>query len=76
MALKTAAIIAAGASGLVAAKVLLENGFDVTLFERHKTLGGVWSPDGAYVNLKTQIVAHFLEYSNLPDIEGDCFFFP
>ena len=73
MTLKTVAIIGAGASGLAVAKVLLEDGFDITLFERHQTLGGVWSPDVAYVNLKTQIVAHFMEYSNLPDTEGNFF---
>ncbi|CAF5136305.1 unnamed protein product, partial [Rotaria magnacalcarata] len=33
---KTVAIIGAGACGLVCAKVLLDDGFDVTLFERNE----------------------------------------
>jgi len=68
---KTVAIVGAGASGLAIAKVLLEDGFDITVFDRQKTIGGIWSPDWAYADLKTQITAHFLEYSNLSDTEGN-----
>ena len=67
---KTVAIIGAGVSGLAAGKVLLEDGFDVTIFDRQNTLGGIWSPDWAYTNLHTQTIAGLMELSNLPDTEG------
>jgi cation diffusion facilitator CzcD-associated flavoprotein CzcO len=68
---RTVAIIGAGASGLAAAKVLLEDGFDVTIFDRQKTIGGIWSPDWAYADLHTQLVSGFMEFSNLLDTEGN-----
>ncbi len=74
MSAKTVAVIGAGASGLVAAKVLMKDGFDVTILEREKHLGGIWSPDQGYVDLRTQIVSGFMEYSDLPDTEGIYFF--
>src|SRR5262249_9067872 len=37
-------VIGAGISGLVTAKVLLEDGFDPLVFEKDAALGGVWSP--------------------------------
>jgi NADPH-dependent 2,4-dienoyl-CoA reductase/sulfur reductase-like enzyme len=73
MTARKVAIIGAGASGLVAAKVLLEDGFDVTIFDRQKTLGGVWSVDWAYADLHTQAIAGFMEFSNLADA-GSKFF--
>ena len=72
---KTVAVVGAGPSGLVAAKVLMEDGFNVTLFDRHKELGGIWSADWAYASLRTQIVRGFMEFSDLPDTEGN-FFMP
>ena len=36
-------IIGAGLSGLVTAKTLLEEGFEVTLFETEDEVGGVWA---------------------------------
>jgi cation diffusion facilitator CzcD-associated flavoprotein CzcO len=41
---KRACVIGAGASGLVAAKELLEAGCDVVILERGGTTGGMWSP--------------------------------
>ena len=38
---KTVAIIGAGASGLVCAKVLMDDGFKVTIFERQREIGGI-----------------------------------
>ncbi|CAF0739385.1 unnamed protein product [Adineta steineri] len=73
MARKSVAIIGAGVSGLAAGKVLLEDGFDITIFDRHKTLGGIWSPDWAYVHQHTQTIANLMEFSNLHDTEAmDC----
>jgi cation diffusion facilitator CzcD-associated flavoprotein CzcO len=67
---KTVAVVGAGSSGIVAAKVLIEDGFDVTLFDREKQIGGIWSPDGAYIDLQAQLVAGFMEFSDLTDKEG------
>lgn len=36
-------VIGAGMIGLVAAKNLLEQGLDVTVFERHEYVGGTWA---------------------------------
>ncbi|CAF1358047.1 unnamed protein product [Adineta steineri] len=70
---KSVAIIGAGVSGLAAGKVLLEDRFDITIFDRHKTLGGIWSPDWAYVHLHTQTIANLMEFSSLHDTEAmDC----
>jgi cation diffusion facilitator CzcD-associated flavoprotein CzcO len=71
MTAKTVAVIGAGASGLIAARVLLKDGFNVAIFDREKHVGGIWSPDRAYVDLHTQTVAGFMEYSDLPDTEGN-----
>jgi dimethylaniline monooxygenase (N-oxide forming) len=72
---KTVAILGAGVSGLAAAKVLLEDGFDVTIFDRQKTVGGVWSPDWAYIDQSTQTMAGLMEFSNLHDTEGTFYFY-
>jgi dimethylaniline monooxygenase (N-oxide forming) len=66
---KTVAILGAGVSGLAAAKVLLEDGFDVTIFDRQKTVGGIWSPDWAYADLHTQTIGSLMEFSNLHNTE-------
>lgn len=39
---KSVCIIGAGALGLVATKNLLEEGFEVTTFERNDYIGGLW----------------------------------
>jgi len=44
-------VIGAGISGLVTAKVLLEDGFDPLVFEKDAALGGVWSPSRTYPGL-------------------------
>jgi len=67
---KTIAVIGAGSSGIVTAKVLIDNGFDVILFDREKQIGGIWSPNGAYIDLQAQLVAGFMEFPDLIDTEG------
>jgi cation diffusion facilitator CzcD-associated flavoprotein CzcO len=67
---KTVAIIGAGACGLVCAKVLLDDGFNVTLFERQRELGGVWSAELAYADLHSQQPGGTLEFSDLYSGEG------
>jgi dimethylaniline monooxygenase (N-oxide forming) len=66
---KIVAIIGAGVSGLAAGKVLLEDGFDVTIFDRQKTVGGIWSLDWAYADLHTQTIGSLMEFSNLHNTE-------
>lgn len=68
--LKTVAIVGAGACGLVAAKVLLDDGFDVMLFERQNEVGGIWTSSSAYVDLHSQQPGGTLEFSDLYDGEG------
>ena len=63
--LSTVAIIGAGACGLVCAKVLLDDGFDVTIFERGKELGGIWSSQCAYADLHSQQPGGTMEFSDL-----------
>ncbi|CAF1034064.1 unnamed protein product [Rotaria sordida] len=66
---KSVAIIGAGSSGLVAANVLLKDGFNVTIFERGRHIGGVWCEDIAYVNLHSQQFGGTMEFSDLFDGE-------
>ncbi len=49
---RTVCVIGAGISGLVTAKVLTRDGFDVTVFEKAPTIGGVWAPSRAYPGLR------------------------
>lgn len=67
---RTVAIIGAGSSGLVCAKILLDDGFDVTLFERQEQLGGIWSPQTAYVHLHSQQPGGTMEFSDLYSGQG------
>ena len=73
MAMKSLAIIGAGASGLVSAKVLRDDGFDVTIFERRTSLGGTWSEDMAYLHLRTQQPGGTMEFADLFDGSGKYF---
>lgn len=47
-------IVGAGFSGLVAAKVMREYGFEVTVFDTCPDVGGVWSRTRRYPGLTTQ----------------------
>ena len=67
---KTVAIIGAGACGLVCAKVLLDDGFDVTLFDKQREVGGIWSAESAYVDLHSQQPGGTFEFSDLYDGTG------
>jgi cation diffusion facilitator CzcD-associated flavoprotein CzcO len=40
---KTALVVGGGACGLVAAKELIEVGFDVTVIEKRDEIGGLWN---------------------------------
>ncbi len=59
-------IIGAGISGLVAAKTFIEEGYEVTVFEKQKQLGGVWEASRTYVGLTTQNPRDTYAFSDYP----------
>ena len=66
MNIKTVCVIGAGVSGLVAAKTFLEEGFDVTIFEKKPGLGGVWEQSRAYPGITTQSSRHTYCFTDYP----------
>jgi hypothetical protein len=63
---KTVCIIGAGLSGIVTAKVLLHDGFNVTIFDKEPTIGGVWAPSRAYAGLCTNNPQQAYAFSDFP----------
>ncbi len=59
-------VIGAGISGLVTAKTFLESGYDVTVFEKQKGLGGVWEKSRTYPGLTTQNTRDTYCFSDYP----------
>ncbi|MBB4912894.1 flavin-containing monooxygenase [Actinophytocola algeriensis] len=59
-------VVGAGPAGIVAAKVLLQNGFDVTVFDKNARVGGIWAPGGNYDGLSNQASLRLFEFSDLP----------
>ena len=68
------AIIGAGVAGLTTARQFIGEGFDCTLFERNKVLGGVWS-DG-YLNFGVQVQRELYEFPDWPLAQGTPNFTP
>lgn len=64
--MRRAGIIGAGLSGLVTAKTLLEEGFDVTVFEKDEEVGGVWARSRRYPGLQTQNPRDTYAFSDFP----------
>ena len=66
---KRIAIIGAGASGIVAARFLLKHGANVTIYERHTSLGGQWdslSPySGVWPAMRTNTCSITTKFSDL-----------
>jgi dimethylaniline monooxygenase (N-oxide forming) len=59
------AIIGAGISGLIAAKVSLEANFDVLIFDKSSELGGNWSTKGkVWSSLQTNISKYYTQLMN------------
>jgi hypothetical protein len=59
-------VVGAGIAGLVTAKVMQEDGFDVTLFERSGDIGGVWNPARVYSGLKANNSRLTYAFSDFP----------
>ncbi|WP_210583541.1 NAD(P)/FAD-dependent oxidoreductase [Streptomyces sp. GESEQ-35] len=66
-ALMRACVVGAGPGGIVTAKVLLENGFDVTVFDKYRQVGGIWSAEGCYDGLASQSSLRLFEFADLPN---------
>ncbi|NBE56915.1 NAD(P)-binding protein, partial [Streptomyces boluensis] len=62
-----ACVVGAGPGGIVTAKVLLENGFDVTVFDKYQQVGGIWSAEGCYDGLANQSALRIFEFADLPN---------
>ena len=58
-------VLGAGIAGLVTAKVLSEDGFDVIVLERDSALGGTWAPSRAYPGLRANNSKRTYEFSDL-----------
>ncbi len=63
---KTVAVIGAGIAGLVTAKTLTQDGFDVRVFEKDTDLGGTWAPSRTYPGLRTNNSKQTYEFSDHP----------
>jgi len=66
MKVKQVCVIGAGVSGLVSAKTFLEEGYEVTLFEKRQGLGGVWEKSRAYPGLSIQNPRDTYAFSDYP----------
>lgn len=64
MANNSVAVIGAGVSGIGAAKTLKALGFDVTIYERSSSLGGIWNI--GYQDLQIQSFDFQYHFSDLP----------
>ena len=64
--MKRVCVIGAGLAGLVAAKVLKQDGFDVVVFERERELGGVWAASRTYPGLRANNSRESYAFSDFP----------
>src|SRR5215472_16115318 len=59
-------IVGAGLAGLVTAKVLTQDGFDVVVFEKEREAGGVWSSSRTYPGLRANNSRESYAFSDFP----------
>lgn len=64
--MRRVAIIGAGISGLVTAKTMLEEGFEVAVFETEDEVGGVWARARRYPGVHTQNPRDTYAFSDFP----------
>lgn len=64
--MRRAGIIGAGLSGIVTARTLLEEGFDVTVYEKDAEVGGVWARSRRYPGVHTQNPRDTYAFSDFP----------
>ncbi len=60
------AIIGAGISGLVTARILAAAGHSVRVLEKAQQIGGVWNPERHYPGLRTQTPRDCYAFSDFP----------
>jgi len=63
---KRVCVIGAGIAGLVTAKVLREDGFDIVVFEKQAEVGGVWAASRAYPGLRANNSRETYAFSDFP----------
>ena len=59
-------VIGAGIAGLVTAKVLRDDGFNVVVFEKLPMIGGVWAPKHTYPGLRANSPRETFAFSDFP----------
>lgn len=66
-------IVGAGIAGLVTAKVLKADGFDVSVFDKAGEIGGTWTADNTYPGLRTNNSKRTYEFFDhaYPDSAAD-----
>lgn len=64
--IRSIAIVGAGIAGLVTAKTLSQFGFSVTVFEKERDVGGVWSASRRYPGLTTQNPRETYAFADFP----------
>jgi dimethylaniline monooxygenase (N-oxide forming) len=72
--IKRVGIVGAGEAGLATAKMLINAGYDCTVFERNDRLGGVWT-DG-YLDFAVQVQHELYEIPDFPHPKGTPDFTP
>src|SRR5438552_1224335 len=71
---KRVVVVGAGIAGLVTAKVLRDDGFDVTVLEKELAFGGVWIESRTYPGLRTNNSRYTYGFSDHPyDRSADLF---
>ncbi len=59
-------VIGAGIAGLASAKVLRHDGFDVTVYEKEPTIGGVWAASRTYPGLRANNPRETYAFTDFP----------
>ena len=62
----TVCVVGASFAGIPTAKVFLNDGFDVTVYEKSDEVGGTWSSSRRYVNLNNQMEPGTFELIDKP----------